>query len=84
MYSDDYISLLASKYGYSFVGLSFYLLDTDFDGYFDQIQIALECTATTISDYASWDILSIDTDSIGAYTNKKVSNYLSSITPKVE
>ena len=82
LYSDDYLNALSSKYGFSFVGISFYLLDTDLNGFYDSFEIGLECTAETIVGYATWDILSIDTSSVGGFSNTKVDTYLSSITPE--
>ena len=82
LYSDSYLNDLSSRYGYSFVGISFYLIDIDFDGSYDSFEICLECTAEAIVGYGTWsDILSIDTDSVGAFSNSKVDTYLSSITP---
>ncbi|MDD5932822.1 MAG: hypothetical protein PUC70_00875, partial [bacterium] len=81
LYSDSYFNDLSSQHGYSFVGISFYLLDADLDGFYDSFEIGLEYTAETIVGYATWDILSIDTSSIGAFSNSKVDTYLSSITP---
>ena len=81
LYSDYYLNDLSSRYGYSFVGISFYLIDIDFDGSYDSFEICLECTAETIVGYGTWsDILSIDTDSVGTFSNTKVDTYLSSIT----
>ena len=81
LYSDSYLNDLSSRYGYSFVGISFYLIDLDFDGSYDSFEICLECTAEAIVGYGTWsDILSIDTDSVGTFSNTKVDTYLSSIT----
>ena len=81
LYSDSYFNDLSSQHGYSFVGISFYLIDIDFDDSYDSFEICLECTAETIVGYATWEILSIDTDSVGTFSNTKVDTYLSSITP---
>ena len=81
LYSDAYFDKL-SEHGYSFVGISFYLLDTDLDGNYDSFEIGLECTSATIVGYGTWDILSIDSSSVGGFSNTKVDTYLSSITPE--
>ena len=81
MYRDAYFDKL-SEHGYSFVGISFYLLDTDLDGNYDSFEIGLECTSATIVGYGTWDILSIDSSSVGGFSNTKVDTYLSSITPE--
>ena len=81
LYSDAYFDKL-SEHGYSFVGISFYLLDTDLDGNYDSFEIGLECTSATIVGYGTWDRLSIDSSSVGGFSNTKVDTYLSSITPE--